>query len=631
MSGCGELDLYLFHEGTHYRSFQLLGAHPVTDHGNPAVRFAVWAPGAKEVRLIGNFNDWHGEKYCLQKEQDGQIWTLTVPGLSFGELYKYEIITAEGRVLRKADPYAFYSEMRPGSASKVWDIGNFQWSDQGWLEKRQAGSVYHQPLNIYEMHPGSWKRKPDGSFYNLRELAGQFTDYLLQMGYTHVELLPVMEHPLDNSWGYQITGYYSFTRRYGTPQDFMFFVDCCHQKGIGVILDWVPGHFCRNEEGLGRFNGTPLFEPRDPWQSDNLDWGTYNFDLSRPEVSSFLISNAVFWFDVYHVDGLRVDAVANMLYLDYGRGSGYWVPNSRGSNENLEAVAFLRKLNQVVFGRFPGVLMIAEESTAWPRVTRPIHLGGLGFNYKWNMGWMNDVLKYMELDFSHRPYYHNLLTFSLMYAYSENFVLALSHDEVVHGKKSFLDKMPGDYWRKFANLRALLGFMVAHPGKKTFFMGSEFGQFAEWNEDQELDWHLLDYPMHLMLRDFVQEINHFYLEHDMLWELDHDYRGFRWIDPNDTTRCVLSFFRFNKKGQHLAAVINFSPAVYEDYRLGVPQPGVYQEVLNSDERRFGGSGQKNQELLETEETPWHGQPYSFTLRVPPLAVVFFLPVEPKRQ
>ena len=620
ISQLGDSDIFLFNQGTNYRSYQLLGAHFVQE--GQAVRFAVWAPAAKEVRLAGDFNGWNSQEHALHKIKSSGIWTITVPGIRNGAIYKYEIISPAGKLLERVDPYGFYAEMRPKNASIVFSLDQYGWGDGDWLAGRPKRSIYRAPLNIYEVHAGSWKRHPDGRFYNFRELADSLIDYVLEMGYTHIELLPIMEHPLDNSWGYQITGYFAATSRYGTPADLMYFVDCCHQKGIGVILDWVPGHFCRNEGGLGRFDGTHLYEPSQPQRRDNQGWGTYNFDFARPEVSSFLLSNAVFWLDVFHLDGLRIDAVANMIYLDFGHEPGTWVPNAEGGREHQEAVGFIKKLNEIVFANFPGALMIAEESSTWPMVTRPTNVGGLGFNYKWNMGWMNDSLKYIELDYGRRRDYHHLLTFAMMYAYSENFILALSHDEVVHGKKSLLDKMPGDYWQKFANLRAFFGFLTAHPGKKTVFMGAELGQFAEWDENKEIAWPLLVYPMHQMLQDYVRDLNHFYLAHQALWDWDQDQNGFRWIDPNNRQQSIYSFFRLAGDGRFLVTLINFSPQVFENFRLGVPKKGVYHEVFNSDWLQYGGSGQQNDLPLTAQNITWHNQPYSVTITVPPLACLF---------
>ncbi|MDS1029361.1 1,4-alpha-glucan branching protein GlgB [Bacillota bacterium LX-D] len=623
-----DYDLYLFHEGTHCFSYKILGAHLIEQDGEMGVRFSVWAPNAREVRVVGNFNNWNGVKHCMQRVNNTGLWSIFIPGLGQGEIYKYEIHTQYGQVLLKADPYAFFAECRPNTASIVYELNNYKWQDQEWQEKK-APKIYNQPMLIYEVHLGSWKYK-DGKPLTYRELAQDLVNYAVDLGYTHLELLPVAEHPYDGSWGYQATGYFAVTSRYGKPEDFMYFVDCCHQRGLGVIIDWVPGHFCKDAHGLYNFDGTNLYTYQETWRSENWGWGTQNFDLGRPEVRSFLLSNAIFWLQEYHIDGIRVDAVASMLYLDYDKKHGEWRPNKYGGKENLEAVDFLQKLNATVFKFFPHTLMIAEESTAWPMVTWPAYAGGLGFNYKWNMGWMNDVLRYMEMDPIYRKWHHNLLTFSFMYAFSENFILPLSHDEVVHGKKSLLDKMPGDYWQKFANLRLFYGYMLAHPGKKLLFMGAEFGQFIEWNYQQSLDWHLLDYEMHWKLKKYMQSINNFYKQEKSFWDLDHSWEGFEWIDPHDYSQSVITFMRKGQKENEFIIVLcNFTPEVRWVYRIGVPKPGEYQEVFNSDKVEFGGSGQTNSQLLETENFPWHNQPYSLELKIPPLAVIFLKLVKEK--
>ena len=617
-----EYDRYLFHQGTHYESYTFMGGHLVAENGVQGARFAVWAPNAQRVSVVGDFNNWDGRRHPMEKMPQSGIWALFVPGLKEGDLYKYEILTKEGHLLLKADPFAFWAEKKPKTASRLCDLHSYKWDDQDWQQRMAKRNHFQEPMLIYEVHLGSWRRK-NGQYLTYEELAEELIPYAVEMGYTHLELLPIMEHPFDGSWGYQTMGYYAPTSRYGHPKEFMNFVDRCHQAGLGVILDWVPGHFVRDDPGLRMFDGTPCYEYADPKRAENRGWGTNNFDLGKTEVQSFLISNALFWLDVYHVDGLRVDAVASMLYLDYGKEPGEWNPNSKGGRENLEGLAFLRKLNEVVFARFPGALMMAEESTAWPMVTMPTYLGGLGFNYKWNMGWMNDMLRYMSHDPIYRKYHHNLVTFSFMYAFSENFVLPLSHDEVVHGKRSLLDKMPGDYWQKFANLRALLAYMMAHPGKKLLFMGYEFGQFIEWKFDDSLDWHLLDYPMHKKLWEYNRALNKFYRENPCLWELDHSWDDFEWIDANDSEQSVLSFIRKGKDPQDfLIVVVNFRPVVREHYRVGIPEPGSYVEVFNSDDPKWGGSGQKNSGILRSEEVSWHGRRYSLGLRVPPLGVVF---------
>lgn len=612
------------------KSYNYLGAHFAEQGGKPGAIFRVWAPNAADVRVIGDFNGWKGEEHRMSKDPASGIWSLFVPELKQWDMYKYEIHAKDGRIFAKSDPYGFYSELRPGTASKIVDLEQYKWQDADWMERRNTVNVYESPVNIYEVHAGSWKRKWDGGFFGYRELADEIIDYVNYMGYSHIELLPLTEHPLDGSWGYQVTGYYSVTSRYGSPYDFMYFVDKCHQKGIGVILDWVPGHFCKDDHGLRLFDGTALYEYSDPKRSENLGWGTSHFDLGKPEVQDFLISNALFWFDKYHIDGIRADAVASMLYLDYERKPGEWVPNKYGGRENLEAVEFFRKLNKAVFENYPNVLMIAEESTAWPMVTAPAHLGGLGFNYKWNMGWMNDMLKYMEMDPIHRKWHHNLITFSFMYAYSENFVLPLSHDEVVHGKKSLINKMPGDYWQKFANLRALYGYMTAHPGKKLLFMGGEFGQFIEWRYSYGLDWNLLEHEMHRKMQYYVKTLNDFYKGEAALWKLDHDSEGFQWIDPNNYNQSIIVFMRKSGKPEDTLIVLcNFTPVVYENYRIGVPYKCGYREVFNSDWEEFGGSDQKNTSILNAEAYKWHNQEFSMEMKIPPLAAVYLKPVDYK--
>ncbi len=614
-------DVYLFHEGNLFHSYKMMGAHIVEEDGQKGVRFSVWVSHAKRVSVVGNFNHWNGNSHPMKPIEQSGIWTLFIPNLQDGEIYKYEIHTPHGQILLKADPYAFYSELRPNTASVVCSLEGYEWNDSKWFTKKKKKDSYHQPMLVYEVHLGSWKKKPDGAFYTYRELADELVDYVGELGYTHIEILPILEHPFDRSWGYQVTGFYSVTSRYGTPQDFMYFVDKCHEKEIGVILDWVPAHFCKDAHGLGKFNGTPLYEPTDERMAERLNWGTYSFDYSKPEVVSFLISNALFWMDVYHIDGLRVDAVSSMIYLNHEENNQFVGKNQFGGFENLEAIEFIKNLNKAVFSQYPDALMIAEESTARPNVSAPTDIGGLGFNYKWNMGWMNDMLRYMETDTSHRSSHHNLVTFSFMYAFSENYILPFSHDEVVHSKRSLLNKFPGDYWRKFANLRALYGYMIAHPGKKLLFMGGEFGQFDEWKDLTELDWMLFDYDMHKKMFNYVKELNHFYKETRSLWRLDHEPEGFEWINADDQSQSVLTFMRKGKrKGDYCIIVCNFSPDVYYDYRIGVPSQGFYKEVFNSDAERFGGSGQLNEYKIKVEQEPYNNQPYSASIKVPPLAV-----------
>jgi 1,4-alpha-glucan branching enzyme len=561
----------------------------------------------------------------MERLDDSGLWELFIPGLDAGTLYKYALGTADGSVVMKCDPYAFYGELRPKTASVVSVLDGYVWGDAAWQARKAQESPYGKPINIYEVHIGSWRRNADGSFLTYRELAETLPRYAADMGYTHLELMPISEHPFDGSWGYQVTGYYAVTSRYGSPEDFMYFVDCCHQQGLGVLLDWVPGHFPKDAHGLARFDGTALYEHADPRQGEHPQWGTLIFNYDRNEVQSFLVSNALFWMDVYHVDGLRVDAVASMLYLDFARED--WIPNIHGGRENLGAIAFMKKLNEAVYREYPNTLMIAEESSEWPMVTRPTYLGGLGYNYKWNMGWMNDILKYSSMDSIHRKWHHHLITFSMMYAFSENFILPLSHDEVVHGKCSLLNRMPGDYWQKFAGLRALYGYMAAHPGKKLLFMGSEYGQFIEWQYDDSLDWHLLDYEMHGKMHQFVRLLNHFYLDTPALWEVDHNWDGFQWIDPHDHLQSVVSFVRWGKdRKAFLVAVVNFTPVAHGEYRLGVPEADGYMEVLNSDDPQFGGSGLIYQAVRPVEAFRWHSFDHSIRVMVPPLAAVYYRPV-----
>ncbi|MDR3590001.1 MAG: 1,4-alpha-glucan branching protein GlgB [Negativicutes bacterium] len=620
-NGISDYDQYLFHEGRQFHSYRMLGAHLAVQDGADGVRFAVWAPNVQAVRVVGDFNLWNGDKHVMRPLPDSGVWQLFVPGLGTGTVYKYEIIDQNGVRKQKADPYAFWAELRPGTASRVFPLDGYQWRDEAWQSGDRTTGRITQPLSIYEVHLGSWRRKPDGGFLSYRELADELVNYVADMGFTHIELLPPAEHPYDGSWGYQITGYYAPTSRHGTPDDFRYLVDECHLRGIGVIVDWVPGHFCKDDHGLRLFNGEPLYESGYSGLAENKGWGTLNFDFCRPEIWSFLIGNALYWLDVFHIDGLRVDAVANMLYRDYGKKAGEWLPNRFGGRENLEAVEFCKKLNEVVHQDYPKALVIAEESTTWPLLTRPVYLGGLGFDYKWNMGWMNDSLKYIAFDPIHRQWEHHLLTFSFLYAFSENFLLPLSHDEVVHGKKSLLDKMPGDYWQKFANLRAYYGYFMAHPGKKLLFMGGEFGQFTEWSEARELDWSLLGFDMHTKLKDYVKDLNHNYRDDQAFWLADDSWKGFEWIDCQDYQQSIIAFLRKSNSGEATVVLSNFTPVVRHGYRVGVPKAGRYREVLNSDDQQYGGSGQTNGELA-TEEKNWHNQPYSLCLTVPPLATVY---------
>lgn len=617
-----QLPTYLFKQGTNYESWRFLGAHLTERYSKQGVLFRVWAPRAKAVSLVGDFNSWIPGATPLTNQENSGVWEAFVEGLGAYDIYKYCITTPADELVFKADPYALHTETRPSNGSKVYDIDGYAWGDGAWRKKCKAQNPLAAPMNIYELHAGSWRTYPDGNPFNYRELAGELVPYLKDMGYTHVELMPLMEYPFDGSWGYQVTGYFAPTSRYGTPKDFMAFVDLCHQNDIGVLMDWVPAHFPKDQFGLYQFDGTPCYEDQNPLRAEHKEWGTMVFDYARPEVQSFLISSALFWLEQYHIDGLRVDAVASMLYLDYNRKQGEWQPNRYGDNKNLEAIAFLQKLNTEIFARHPHALMIAEESTAFPLVSRPVADGGLGFNFKWNMGWMNDMLSYMSTDPLFRSGNHNKVTFSFFYAFSENFVLPISHDEVVHGKCSLINKMPGDYDQKFANLRAFYGYMMAHPGKKLLFMGQEFAQFIEWNENQQLDWLLLDYDRHRQMQDYVRQLNHLYQKTPALWQDDFTWDGFQWIVPDDASQSVLAFLRRDKKGREVIAIINFAPVLRENYRIGVPRMGAYAELLNSDDVRFGGGGAVNPPL-KAEQVPMHGQEQSIVLRIPPMAAVLF--------
>jgi 1,4-alpha-glucan branching enzyme len=621
-----DYDLHLIGEGTHYRSYEKLGAHLRTAAGASGVHFAVWAPNAGTVSVIGDFNAWDPGANVMVHRGPSGIWELFLPGLGPGTLYKYHIRSRDGRYAAdKADPYGFAAEIRPQTASKVWDISNYRWSDEAWMNARAGANHRQSPISTYEVHLGSWMRSAaeDNRWLTYRELAEKLSVYAAEMGFTHVELLPVAEHPFDGSWGYQTIGCFAPTSRFGTPDDFMYLVDALHQRGIGVILDWVPAHFPTDGHGLGYFDGTHLYEHSDPRQGEHPHWGTLIFNYGRTEVQNFLISNALFWFDKYHIDGLRVDAVASMLYLDYGRGDGEWIPNRFGGKENIDAIEFLRRVNTVAYAEYPGILMIAEESTAWPMVSRPTYVGGLGFEFKWNMGWMHDVLQYASKDPIHRSYHQNNLTFGTLYAFHENFVLPFSHDEVVHGKGSMIGKMPGDEWQRFANLRALYGFMFGHPGKKLLFMGAEIGQYREWNHDASLDWHLLENAPHSGLQRWVRDLNTFYRGHGALFEGDASPEGFEWIDCSDAQRSVLSFLRWPKhRDNAIAVVCNFTPAPQTNYRVGVPWGGYWREMLNSDATLYGGSGQGNGGGIEAAPVPCHGRPYSLNLTLPPLGVLF---------
>ncbi|GAA1987463.1 1,4-alpha-glucan branching protein GlgB [Amycolatopsis minnesotensis] len=616
----GELDLHLIGEGRHERLWDVLGAHVRsydTPHGTvEGVSFAVWAPTARGVRVIGDFNGWEGRAHPMRSLGSSGVWEIFVPGVGDGTCYKFRILGQDGNWHEKADPMAYATEKPPATASVVTSSSHV-WGDDAWTTEREVTNWADAPMSVYEVHLGSWR---PGLGY--RELAEQLADYLEETGFTHVELLPVTEHPFGGSWGYQVTSYYAPTARFGSPDDFRSFVDLLHQRGFGVLMDWVPAHFPRDAWALARFDGTPLYEHADPRRGEQPDWGTYVFDFGRNEVRNFLVANALFWLEEYHLDGLRVDAVASMLYLDYSRKDGEWLPNQYGGRENLDAVRFLQELNATVYKRHPGVVMVAEESTAWPGVTRPTHLGGLGFGFKWNMGWMHDTLRYLGHEPVHRAYHHNEMTFSLVYAWSEHFVLPLSHDEVVHGKGSLWERMPGDDWNKAAGLRSLLAFMWAHPGKQLLFMGGEFGQHAEWSESRSLDWHLLEEPLHRGVRDLTRELNTAYRSLPALYSQDTTYEGFQWIDANDANGNVLSFLRIGKDGSRLACVANFAGMPHHDYRVGLPSPGNWREVLNTDAEAYGGSGVGNMGVVEALAEPWHGQPASAVLQLPPAGVLW---------
>jgi 1,4-alpha-glucan branching enzyme len=621
-----DFDLHLFGEGTHLRIFEKLGAHRIRVGPTDGVHFAVWAPNADRVSLVGDFNGWDGRVHPMRRLAPSGVWELFIPDLPDGEKYKFEVRTRSGAVVKKIDPYGRAFEQPPRTAAVVRDISGYQWHDEPWMASRpQSGEWLERPLSIYEVHFGSWARVPeDGNrFLTYREMAYRLVPYVKDLGFTHIELMPVMEHPFSGSWGYQVLGFFAPTSRFGPPEDFKFFVDMCHQAGIGVILDWVPGHFPKDEHGLAWFDGTALYEHADPRQGEHQDWGTLIFNYGRNEVRNFLLSSALFWLEEFHVDGLRVDAVASMLYLDYSRREGDWIPNRYGGRENLEAISFLKQLNVLTHGKHPGTITAAEESTAWPGVSRPAHLGGLGFTYKWNMGWMHDILEYMKKDPVHRRWEHNLITFSMLYAFTENFVLPFSHDEVVHGKGSMLDKMPGDAWQKYASLRTLYGLMYAHPGRKLLFMGCEFGQWNEWNHDRSLDWHLLDDPAHAALRDYVRTLNWHLGAEASLHQVDFDPDGFRWIDCHDNENSVVSFVRYAAdRRDFLVGVFNFTPVPREGYRIGVPRAGYYRELLNSDSAVFGGSNVGNSGGVHSEPVPAHGFDQSVSLTVPPLGCLY---------
>lgn len=620
-------DLYLFNEGRLHQAYMMLGAHRVRNHGIQGVRFSVWAPNAERVSVVGDFNQWDGRINPMISHAQSGVWELFVPDLEENTLYKYEIRNRfTGEILLKTDPYANYYELRPNNAALVPATSLFEWQDGDWMTQRAQWDWQHAPINLYELHPGSWRRRADGSFLSYRELAAQLVPYLQEMGYTHVELMPISEHPLDESWGYQTTGYFAVTSRFGRPDDCKYFVDACHRAGIGVILDWVPAHFPNDDFALARFDGTALYEHEDPRLGYHQDWGTCIFNYGRNEIKSFLLSSAHYWLAEFHLDGLRVDAVASMLYLDYSRKPGEWLPNRFGGRENLEAIEFLRELNTMVHGNFPGALTLAEESTAWPAVSRPVYLGGLGFSIKWNMGWMNDTLRYMKHDPIYRRYHHNDLTFSQLYAYTENFILPLSHDEVVHGKGSLLDKMPGDAWQKFANLRLLFTYQMTCPGKKMNFMGNEFGQGREWQVSDQLDWYLLELDCHKGAQILLRDLNRLYLTLPALHQLDFFQEGFDWVDCHDADHSVISYQRRAADGSFLLVILNFTPVPQPTYRTGVPRAGRYREIFNSDSSYYDGSNIGNHGTVNSEPIPWSGCNDSIEITLPPLAGIMLQPV-----
>jgi len=619
-----EFDVHLFREGTHYKIYEKLGAHAIEKNGKKGIHFAVWAPGAESIALIGDFNQWNDGATPMHPLAQSGIWTAFVPGIEQGANYKYAVRNKNGYYAQKSDPFGFASEVRPKTASVVWDLSKYTWTDKKWMDTRIKNNSLESPISIYEMHAGSWMRVPEegNRWLTWRELAHKLSEYLVKTGFTHVELMPIAEHPLDLSWGYQVVGYFAPTARFGTPDDFKYFVDVMHQNGIGVLVDWVPSHYPKDGHGLGMFDGTHLYEHADERQGEHKEWGTYVFNFGRYEVSNFLISNALFWLDEYHIDGLRVDAVASMLYLDYAREHGQWLANQYGGRENLEAISFMKRLNERVYLEHPDVLVVAEESTAWPQVSRPTYLGGLGFGLKWDMGWMHDMLEYMALEPIHRKYHHNKLTFRGLYAHSENFVLALSHDEVVYGKRSLISKMPGDAWQQFANMRLLFGFMYTITGKKLMFMGGEIGQWNEWYHDASLDWNLLDWPLHQGLQKWVTDLNHIYKRERALFELDKESGGFEWIDCGDYEQSILVFMRTGKKPKDtLVVACNFTPVPRDNYMIGVPHGGYWKEILNSDATVYGGSGKGNYGGVEASPVSKHGRRFAVALTIPPLGIV----------
>ena len=624
----GELDILLFAQGNHYKIYEKLGAHLMTIDGVDGAVFSVWAPNARRVSVIGDFNSWDGRRHSMRLIKNSGIWEIFIPGICLKDKYKFEIKTANGDLIQKSDPYGNFAELRPSTTSLVFDLNQYKWNDAQWYEDLKKTDKLNRPINIYEVHLGGWDRNAeDGNrFYSYVELAEKLVNYVVEMGYTHIELMPIEEHPFDGSWGYQVTGYYAPTSRYGSPDEFMYFVDKCHQNGIGVILDWVPAHFPKDAHGLARFDGTALYEHQNPMQGEHPEWGTLIFNYGRNEVKNFLIGNALFWVEKFHIDGLRVDAVASMLYLNYAKSDGQWIPNKYGGSENIEAVEFIKHMNSIMAKEHPEVYMIAEESTSWEGVSRPADYDGLGFSLKWNMGWMNDFLEYVAKDCIYRKYHHNNLTFGLVYAYTENFVLVLSHDEVVHGKKSMLDKMPGDLWQKFANLRVAYGFMFGHPGKKLLFMGGEFGQFIEFDEKRPLDWFLLEYDHHKTMQKYCRDLNHLYRNENALWKFDFSGEGFEWIDADDNEKSIFSFIRKGeRKEDTLVIICNFTPNTYTDFKLGMPFEGEFREIFNSDQLMYGGSGVINDCVFRTEKSECNGRENSIRMRIPPLGISILKP------
>ncbi len=623
----GEQDAHYFAEGRHWKIYNVLGAHQREMDGVTGMTFAVWAPNARRVSVVGDFNQWDGRIHLMRKRIESGIWEIFIPGLQFNTHYKFELVGAGGDLYTKSDPYAFFSQNREQTASITWNYRDYEWQDEAWMTQREKTNVYESPLSIYEVHLGSWARVlEDGErFLTYDEFSTRLVDHVAEMGFTHIQLMPTTEFPFDGSWGYQVTGYFAPTSRYGSPDDFRRFIDRCHAKGIGVILDWVPAHFPKDAHGLSYFDGTALYEHGNPLEGEHKDWGTLIFNFGRNEVRNFLIASALFWFEQYHIDGLRVDAVASMLYRDYSREEGQWIPNQYGGRENLEAIHFLQELNTACYTEHPGIMMIAEESTAFGGVSRPVDTGGLGFGFKWNMGWMNDTLEYMSKDPIHRRFHHDSATFSMIYAYDENFVLVLSHDEVVHGKKSLLDKMPGDNWQKFANLRMLYAWMFAHPGKKLLFQGSEIAPFTEWDFEKSLDWHLLQYPEHNGISRLLQDLNRVYKEYPALHQLDHSHEGFEWVDGHDYENSTFTFLRKGKDGSVVLVAVNATPVPRPNYRAGVPVSGYWKEILNTDAEPYAGSNLGNHGGVETSAESWNARPYSIEVNLPPLGVVMFSP------